>query len=642
MLLALGLASVPATFFVARPSATFSVPPIEIGRFFISSDGDGLKTPSKVCIMPPAGGTASALHHGGQTGQQGATSAIGFLSKLIQGTFRAASELDSGFASHRGADTGGVTPTEDARMKNSPVSFIGAQSDFHHGSNGYFGFQYPTSYLKAYYGVGIWDEADTAPPYVWAMSALRQSAGGGATSVRRFTPYSSYGRFALAMLQGANDDDYTTTNMLHSFYGCADAAIPAGLPQMLSSRMLFYVLLFATLTPGQAVTCYRCYDQCPGCVGDDTCPFFTRTQANQALLSGAALAAGAATAVSLLNLLPLKFLRVLTRGVLDSLRTIHRRPAAGTPVDLTTLTEAQLLDAVTDGTAESQDAIREIATRMPGATQAEVQRLSAMQNTLTNLEKVGGNIGGAGVASITGQLLGAFTFAYAQAAMVVRVNTTNTVATLTQGEGSEAGEKTKPLHAKLIRPTSMAEFADFLTSWLLICHATGLADVLILGAFLRDVVYDTMSLRKLDWTVAHELFLVYVEHVETTSDASTTIANVYSKGAQDTFMQQATARAAEHFKSRIFRPSGTDPNGTNGGGDGKKWNGSWNGKASTCCITFNLGRKDHPASALTESGSCRHNHICDAWVTDKGPKGQCGGKHPRVKCDNPNKCDKPV
>ena len=49
MLLALGLASVPATFFVARPSATFSVPPIEIGRFFISSDGAGLKTPFNVC-----------------------------------------------------------------------------------------------------------------------------------------------------------------------------------------------------------------------------------------------------------------------------------------------------------------------------------------------------------------------------------------------------------------------------------------------------------------------------------------------------------------------------------------------------------------------------------------------------------------
>ena len=36
------------------------------------------------------------------------------------------------------------------------------------------------------------------------------------------------------------------------------------------------------------------------------------------------------------------------------------------------------------------------------------------------------------------------------------------------------------------------------------------------------------------------------------------------------------------------------------------------------------------------------NHICDHYVTDKGPKGQCGGKHPRIKCNNPNKCDKPV
>ena len=46
---------------------------------------------------------------------------------------------------------------------------------------------------------------------------------------------------------------------------------------------------------------------------------------------------------------------------------------------------------------------------------------------------------------------------------------------------------------------------------------------------------------------------------------------------------------------------------------------------------------------LTAEGKCKYDHVCDQWVTDKGPKGRClSAKHKRGECDNPNKCDQPA
>ena len=51
----------------------------------------------------------------------------------------------------------------------------------------------------------------------------------------------------------------------------------------------------------------------------------------------------------------------------------------------------------------------------------------------------------------------------------------------------------------------------------------------------------------------------------------------------------------------------------------------------------------HGKRVLTAEGKCKYDHVCDQWVTDKGPKGRClSAKHKRGECDNPNKCDTPV
>ena len=155
-----------------------------------------------------------------------------------------------------------------------------------------------------------------------------------------------------------------------------------------SSRFCLLLLISYCVHNADAVTCYTCYDQCPGCAGGDQCPFITRTTANRAILSGAVLAGGAATSVSLLHLLPLRFLRILTRSVLDSLRTVARRPAAGTPVDLTAMNHQELVTAVQTGASSVESGLREVLDRIGAATtSAEVSKLSALQSTMTNVNK---------------------------------------------------------------------------------------------------------------------------------------------------------------------------------------------------------------------------------------------------------------
>lgn len=170
--------------------------------------------------------------------------------------------------------------------------------------------------------------------------------------------------------------------------------------------------------------------------------------------------------------------------------------------------------------------------------------------------------------------------------------------------------------------------------WLMICQACGIGHLLIMGRFVREVVYDTMSMHGHDWQVAHELFLVYLEFLETTPDSSINITNVYARGGMDLFMSRAVMNSQLHFRSR---PSSMGGQYLQQVGD-VKWNGAHNPKGKPC-VCFNLERT-HSAFFLQPGGGCKFSHVCDHWVTGKGKRGTCGGDHPRVKCTNPSKCDK--
>ena len=103
-------------------------------------------------------------------------------------------------------------------------------------------------------------------------------------------------------------------------------------------------LLLICVPTTAAVTCRTCFDQIQGCTGGNDCPFVATTAQNGLLLGG--VAAATATAIVARDVFPLRFTRVLTRGVLDSLLIIGRRPPPGTAVDVSALTNAELADPV--------------------------------------------------------------------------------------------------------------------------------------------------------------------------------------------------------------------------------------------------------------------------------------------------------
>jgi hypothetical protein len=172
----------------------------------------------------------------------------------------------------------------------------------------------------------------------------------------------------------------------------------------------------------------------------------------------------------------------------------------------------------------------------------------------------------------------------------------------------------------------------------LICQATGVGNALLTNAFVLKVVHEQMAFQSLSWQEAHELFLVYLEAVEVSplSGNELTLANVYESGGQDMYRERAAQRAKDNFKV------GKQPPDEGGQQIFRKWNGSFTGSAKPC-LTFNLGRKDHPAGALDDRGCCKFAHKCDHWVSDKGAGGICGStRHKRGDCDNPAKCDQRV
>ena len=396
--------------------------------------------------------------------------------------------------------------------------------------------------------------------------------------------------------------------------------------------MLKFICLFTFIVEGEAVTCSTCYDQIPGCTGGENCLLHTTPVANLAIVTGAA------GVITLRNLLPLKFLRECTRSVLDCLKMVANRPPMGTPIDLTAtaMNVDQLITAVQSGRAAPGEAVRETMSRVGTATtQIELARLNALSNLLQNMEKAGGT--SAGVTSRGGNALGSYSLVWALAGKITRQSLSVGISGITEGTSAEASSPAvQVIKLVITRPVSMVEFSDMLTIWMMICHATGLGNILVLGEFLRDVVYDTMLKHNHSWQIAHELFLVYLEAVETSSDDAVNIRTIFTNGSQDTYLKRAMDSASVEFKGA---PKGGDRERANATPEGEvKWNGNFNRKATTSCFSYNMGTP-HPTRSLDDKGTCKHNHVCDHWVSNKGPRGTCGGKHPRSRCDNPNKCD---
>ena len=412
------------------------------------------------------------------------------------------------------------------------------------------------------------------------------------------------------------------------------------LPLSPSSSVL-WLMLFWFVSPCFSV-CTECFGDAVGCSGvAESCPWKVGIAANVA----AAIGTGAAL-IKLDKLLPPRYLRVFPRPVLQRLGLIATKPKGGSSFDPSGKTPMQIYDAVAGGHFPQDDGMRTINSRLEDAendTKPDEVKIKQLERALTMVQKCKVKVSSSEVSE------GTFLFVLAKLSNVTCFDSGSFDLCVEISESDEDGPSTtKRFSASLKRPKSIEQMYALLHQFQLVVVTAGLANLLAMGPFLEDVVYDQVRTNTLDWPTAFELLIIYLRMVEN-DPISYRIGNVVSKsGAMDTRTAEAYNMARGLYPAAFFRGRRGEPrdviDNKSVAGKGGEYKGKIKGDTSSStkgCTAWNLGGP-HLAKFVDASGICRFKHACDQFVTDKGPGGQCLGDHRRKDCtyDEGKKCSK--
>ena len=393
--------------------------------------------------------------------------------------------------------------------------------------------------------------------------------------------------------------------------------------------LLFWVIVFAHLSPSSAV-CLSCAGNDPNCKGDDTCILAVALATNLAVMAGTAAAGKVITmGEDGKHILPLSWLQFLKPSILQTLVRLANRAPTGTPLVLSALSIKELSSNISGGTVSVSEGRLDLLRRMSedNVSESDLIKMKAICDVLPQRGDDSRFL--SPMAKLSGA--GALQFVFALASQVVLRLSNSSKISVAIGDSSSSSSSTGLVSIELKRPHSFENFAYTLQVWQSILGATGLANVVITGPFLVEVVHEVIPMR--GWKVALEHFLLYIAKID--SGCGWQLATATSLGSHDTFMHKAMLAAGESGKTPEAPPGvPSKPPGKDAGAK-PSWNGQFNSDVnSRPCAAFNLGQ-DH--KNLKSDGSCPFNHICNQWVSDKGPGGQCKGSHSRSKCTNPSK-----
>lgn len=409
--------------------------------------------------------------------------------------------------------------------------------------------------------------------------------------------------------------------------------------------MFFWLIVMLSLTATRAAPCNTCFSA--DCTGGEKCPLLETTLSNTGIMMGT-ITTGVITC---LDLLPLKFILVLTNATLNSLMAVAKRGVVGTQIDLTTLDMPEFIQRITTGAVTVSDGLAEVLRRQAatGVKTTELTQLTSIQSTLLAMNTQGWGIAQSSASETRTRVFGAYSFVMGLAARIA-LNENGRSATAGVVDSNIATERLGVVTSALVRPKTSIQLSEFLLNWIMIVHATGLANALVAGAFVREVVYEGMSITGLSWQVAHELFLVYLFEVERGIHRGLSLCNVFAQGSQDTNVRTATRNALLEYGEGADKvlPAQLATNVALAKekirGDTVTWNGKSTSSAQKCCKVYNgAPGATHAKADLGPDGKCKHKHGCDKWVTDKGKFGRCEStSHTRQNCNNTNACDDPI
>ena len=416
--------------------------------------------------------------------------------------------------------------------------------------------------------------------------------------------------------------------------------------------ILFSVLL---LIPPAMGVCQFCFGEASvlGCTGDmSTCPWKVGISKNAATVS--AIVGGTATTaiIAIGKLLPQRFRKLFPRGVLDVITTILSKPKNGVEFDPEGKNMREVVGAIKAGRYSKSEAMIHWTERMDELDSDDESydtKFKKLQNQFCSIRDLPNNFASEdGNHSVYLYVLAKLSGLICKGKDMAIILDTCGYCDVEDGNPSSSSASSsssnslngRSVAATLVRPQSVEKMAALLNDWVLFFLALG-SSPLILLPFLADVVYIPLSDGTLEWPVAFELLVIYLQEIEKNPDVWN-LANIYSKsGAIDVRRSEAEVIAFERYPSHCFRSSGgTRGKSRLGGGD---QNGGLahtdlsnvvkhNGSSKKGCIAWNINT-EHKAEHVDANGRCKFAHRCNQWVTDKGPNGQCLGSHKRPQCD---------
>ena len=407
-------------------------------------------------------------------------------------------------------------------------------------------------------------------------------------------------------------------------------AVPA--PVSLRFNLLSCVLfILCTKFDGCLAVCPHCHGHFSSCQFDEaggSCPTVSVVVAN-----GAAVLAGQG-ALSLSEIIPCRYLKMFTRSALDTMLAIAKRPEPGKTFEITADTSGmKILNAINLGMVSLQGAVMKIAELIEEAT--EEAQLSKLRSRLECLKVIKTDKFAVATSSVSD--VGMFSFIWGKVSEFVmkRVMQVHLGAAAIVGSiDSETGDGTMSLSIRstIHRPSKMEEFSEMINLFIMFCTGMGVMSALVTSDFFEHAVYDTIRMRGRPWQLAHELMLIMFRRVED-SGGKLTLKNIVEESHLGTLLEEAEVNRTAYFREG----EGTSRDHAKG----VEWNNKFSSTSIRCCPAYNKN-VPHTPDLLCGDGTCRFNHVCNHFVSDKGPRGQCRGAHRAPNCDNPNKCDTPV
>lgn len=295
---------------------------------------------------------------------------------------------------------------------------------------------------------------------------------------------------------------------------------------------------------------------------------------------------------------------------------------------------SDILNAATGGQINPGDAIAELAGRIPAADEATQRTLNHTINAIEKLVSVGQLQ--KSVKGVNGNALRLWACATKHMKRITGPIFVVEGTSIAISDGSHENTLESKTKFSVDRLTSEPLFDAAVYQWSLLCHSLGMYTFEISSHFVFEVVHLIRLKHGESFWTAQEYFIACLDLLDRKLVKVSAVPN------HDRGVMLADAR---RFGELVAAKSGGGGSSSSPSTSVKKWNGEsqdpTNSKIAPCPY-YNNG-KEHMSRHLTAAGKCVFRHVCNHWVSNKGPNGRCEStSHSWRSCDNPEKCDKAV